>query len=433
MNMIEEGVICECGKVHPPKNFGICIEKGAVKKLPEIVKSFGATKAFVVADKNTYKAAGELVCKIFDENATQYTKFVFNENEIEPDEHAVGSVVMHFDYKCDIIVGVGSGVINDVCKILSRISGLKYIIVGTAPSMDGYASASSSCIRSGLKISLDSKCPDYIVGDLDILCKAPERMIASGLGDMVAKYVSICDWRISNLVNGEYYCEKIAAFVRDILKKCVAEPTKLMNRDVEAVKAVFYGLVASGLAMNYAGVSRPASGVEHYISHVWDMRAQEFGTPCDFHGIQCAIGTLMSLKYYEKIKTITPDKQKAMDFVENFSYDEWKKTLSEYIGKAADAMIALEEKEGKYDVSKHSARIDKIIDNWDKIISIIEQELPSSSELEKLLDIIGCPKTASEIGIDEKDNPLSFAATKDIRDKYVLSRLAWDLGVIDEL
>ena len=139
------------------------------------------------------------------------------------------------------------------------------------------------------------------------------------------------------------------------------------------------------------------------------------------------------LLFYEKIKKITPNREKAKKFVASFSYDEWKKVLSDYLGKAADAMIALEEKEGKYDVIKHSARLETIIENWDKILDIINEELPKASEIKKLLDVIGCPTRASEIGIDEKDNAKAFASTKDIRDKYVLSRLAWDLGVIDEI
>ncbi len=202
------------------------------------MKDFGCKKAFVVADENTYAAAGDRVCNILKDTDSKYTKFVFPCGKLEPNEQNVGSVIMHFDDECDIIVGVGSGVINDICKIVSRVTGRKFIIVATAPSMDGYASATSSVIRDGLKISLASRCPDYIVGDLDILCKAPERMLVSGLGDMIAKYVSICEWRLSNLINGEYYCEKVAALVRKTLTDCVADPKGLVNRDEKAVKAV---------------------------------------------------------------------------------------------------------------------------------------------------------------------------------------------------
>ena len=140
---------------------------------------------------------------------------------MEPDETNVGLAIMHFDPSVDAVLGVGSGVVNDISKIVSNISNKFYCIVGTAPSMDGYASATSSMTRDGLKISLPSKCADLIVGDIDILCNAPIKMMVSGLGDMLAKYISIAEWRISNLINGEYYCETIAQLVRTALKKCV--------------------------------------------------------------------------------------------------------------------------------------------------------------------------------------------------------------------
>lgn len=424
---------CKCGKIHSAKIDECISEKGAINKLSDIIKKYNGKKAFIVADTNTFKAAGENVCSVLDNSNIPYSKHIFKDDRLEPNESAVGSVVMHFDKECDIVIGIGSGVINDISKILANTAKCTYIIVATAPSMDGYASATSSVTRDGLKISLNSKCANVVIGDIDILKNAPLHMLKSGLGDMLAKYVSICEWRISNLITGEYYCERVANLIRNALKKCVDNADSLLTRDEEAVKAVFDGLVLGGVAMNFAGLSRPASGVEHYFSHVWDMRGEEFKTPVDLHGIQCAIGTLMALKIYEKIKLITPDKEKSIAYAENFKYEEWKETLKAFLGKAADAMIEIEEKEQKYSVKKHSARFDIIADNWDKILKIIDEELPSSKDIEKLLDKINAPKTPSQIGIDEKDNSTAFKATKDIRDKYVLSRLAWDLGVIEEI
>lgn len=430
---IEDNKKCECGKVHSALIDKCITEKGAINKLPDVIKKYNGKKVFVVADVNTFKAAGKKVCSVLEESSIPYSKHIFINTELEPNENAVGSVVMHYDKECDIIVGVGSGVVNDISKILANVTNNTYVIVATAPSMDGYASATSSVTRDGLKISLNSKCANVIIGDTDILKDAPLHMLKSGLGDMLAKYVSICEWRISNLITGEYYCEKVANLIRNALKKCVDNADRLLDRDEDVVQAVFEGLVLGGVAMNFAGLSRPASGVEHYFSHVWDMRGEEFKTPVDLHGIQCAIGTLMSLKLYEKIKVLTPDKEKALEYAENFSYEEWKKTLIDFFGKAANAMIEIEEKEQKYSVEKHRERFEIISKNWDKILKIIDEELPSSKEIEKLLDKIEAPKTPSQIGIDEKDNHTAFKATKDIRDKYVLSRLAWDLGVIDEI
>lgn len=407
--------------------------KGALAKLPQLVKQFGGKKVFVLADVNTYQAAGKQVCRLLEENNISYTSYILPMEAPEPDEYTVGSAIMHFDVTCDLVIGVGSGVINDVGKILSNVSDKPYFIVGTAPSMDGYASASSSMSRDGLKISLPSKRADIIIGDTDILKKAPDRMLQAGLGDMIAKYVSICEWRIAHLITGEYYSEDIAELVREALKRCVENAEGLLKREDQAVEAVFMGLVTSGLAMAYAGVSRPASGVEHYFSHIWDMRGLEFGTSVDLHGIQCGVGTLLAARLYEQIRKIEPDKEKALAYAQSFDGEQWNEQLRSFLGKGAEAMIALEKKEQKYNVDRHQERLEIILQNWDEILKIIEEELPTAAEIEKLLDTIGAPKTVAEMGIQEDQLHLTFKATKDIRDKYVLSRLAWDLGVIEEV
>lgn len=429
---ISPDTVCECGKCHSAQVDDVIVKKGAVNELPNVLSRYSAKKVFVVADVNTYEVAGKTVCDILDKNNFTYTKYVFADKNLEPDEKSVGSAFMHFDNSCDTIVGVGSGVINDICKILATVSKLPYIIVGTAPSMDGYASATSSMARDGVKVSLNSKCPNVIIGDIDIVKNAPMRMLQAGLGDMLAKYVGVCEWKIANIISGEYYCERIATLVRTALKKCVDNADGLLKRDETAVAAVFEGLIITGLAMSYAGVSRPASGGEHYMSHVWDMRALEFGLKADLHGIQCALGTLYSARLYQKLKSHTPDKAKALDYVKSFDFAKWSDELRAFVGSPAEPMIALEEKEQKYNKCAHEKRLDVIIDNWQSIVNAIDCEMPTGDEIYALLDKIGAPKTAEEIGVDPEILPLTFKATKDIRDKYVLSRLVWDLGIIDE-
>ncbi len=422
------GKMCGCGKLHTFTS-KVVVGQGAISKLSQIVKDFNVKKAFVIADKNTYKVAGETVSRLLENNSFIVNSYVYGADNLEPDEANVGLAIMNFKTDSDIIIGVGSGVINDIGKIVAAVSNKPYIIVATAPSMDGYASATSSMTCDGLKISLPSKCADVIIGDTDILCAAPLKLLSSGVGDMLAKYVSICEWHISNLINGEYYCDEIAELVRKSLKKCIDNADGLLKRDKSAVASVFEGLVVCGAAMKYAGVSRPASGVEHYLSHIWDMRAVEFKTPCELHGIQCALGTAIALKMYEKVLTFTPNKALAIAKTEEFDYEMWSNELRKFLGKGAESMIALEEKEGKYNLTSHKKRLEVIINNWDKITQIIKEELPSSKDFEALLDKLGLPKTMQEIGLDENILPMTFKATKDIRDKYVLSRLCWDLGI----
>lgn len=429
-NLKAEG--CACGKQHLFKS-RIITGENAIDKLPEILESLNCKKPFILADCNTYEAAGEIVLNLLHKKGIKAERYILSKAILEPDESNVGLAAMNFLPACDAVIGVGSGVINDISKIIANIADKPYIIVGTAPSMDGYASATSSMTMEGLKISLNSKCADVIIGDTNILCKAPVQMMISGLGDMLAKYVSICEWRISNIINGEYYCEDIASLVRASLKKCVDNAEGLINKEKKAVEAVFEGLILCGAAMKFAGVSRPASGTEHYLSHIWDMRSAEFGTPAEFHGIQCAIGTLIAVKLYEKIKIITPERKKAFEYVENFDLYSWSETLREFLGKGAESMIALEEKERKYDKESHKKRFEIIAEKWDDIQSVIKEELPSTDELQSLYTKVGLPKTMAEIGLDEEILPLTFKVSKDIRDKYVLPRLCWDLGIINEI
>ena len=424
---------CSCGRTHDVAIDAVIVGQGVLQQLPELLRKYQSKKPFVLADKNTRKAAGETVCDILRQNGFAFTSFVFQQDILEPNEEAVGSAFMHFDSSCDLIIGVGSGVINDIGKILSNISGRKYFIVATAPSMDGYASATSSMSMDGLKVSLNSRCADVIIGDIDILKHAPEHMLKAGLGDMLAKYISITEWRIGNLITGEYYCERVAQLIRSALKKCVDNAEGLLKRDENAIQAVFEGLVIGGVAMAYAGVSRPASGVEHYFSHVWDIRGLEFGTQVDLHGIQCAMATMKAVSLYEAVKSIVPDKEKAYAAVDAFDYTDWSAQLRSFLGNSGETMIAQEQKERKYDKSTHPARFRKIADNWDVILRIIDEELPSAEELHAVMNTIGISTDLNTIGVNRECAKLTFKATKDIRDKYVLSRLAWDLGILEEL
>ena len=432
MNDFQKIFTCDCGKTHNAFIDQFIVEKNAISRLGEFVKKYNGTKAFILADKNTFIAGGEKAIAVLEQNSIAYSKYIFNEDNLAPNESAVGSAIMHFDKSCDIIVAVGSGVINDIGKILAKTTSHPYIIVATAPSMDGYASATSSMDMDGLKVSLRTVNANVVIGDIDILKTAPEHMLISGLGDMLAKFVSIAEWKIANIITGEYYCDKVANIVISALNECVKNAKGLLKRDDDAIKAVFNGLVLGGVAMNYAGLSRPASGVEHYFSHVWDMRGLEFNLKTDLHGIQCAVGTLYATKIYEQVKKVVPNREKALSFAKNFDYNAYCEFLKEFLGKGALSMIELDKKEQKYNLEKHEKRLAVIEKNWDKILEIIN-EMPSSNDIESLLDTIKAPKSASEMGIDESNLKSVFLATKDIRDKYVLSRLCWDLGIINQI
>lgn len=420
---------CACGKKHTFPLDEIISEKGAIYRVPDMLLKRGLKKPFLVFDENTYAACGGKLMEILGERGISYSQYKFT-GKVEPDEKATGALAIAFDLSCDAVIGVGSGVINDLCKIFAAKTGRYYIIVATAPSMDGYASATSSMSVAGVKVSVPSKCADVIVGDTDVLKAAPIKTFLSGLGDMIAKYVSIAEWKISHLINGEYYCETVADMMKAARDACVANAAELTERKESAVKAVFDGLVIGGLCMAYAGMSRPASGAEHYVSHILDMRGEEFGEKTETHGIQCAIATLAVAKIYDKLYELDLGKVACDKDAKNFNERAWEEEMRAFFGKAAVNMIELEKKERKFDAAGAAKRREIIIEKQAEIKKIIKEEMPSAKSLEKLFSSVGLPLDFKAAGIDADLNKIvKFTAA--IRDKYVASRLLFDLGITE--
>ena len=427
------GSLCSCGKKHSCDLKEVMVKPQALAELPDAVRRSGGSRVFIIADRNTFQAAGETVCARLEEAGIGHKCFVFPDQELKLNNTAVGEVILNFDQSCDMILAVGSGTIGDLSKLAASVAKRPLVTVATAPSMDGFASATSSVILNGTKVSLASCAPVVIVADLDILCAAPFSLLQAGIGDMLAKYISICEWRISSLVTGEYYCEEIASLMRAAVEDCVAQAEGLRDRRPEAVETVFKSLVMSGMAMSFAGLSRPASGVEHYFAHLWDMRALEFATPVQHHGIQCGVATLFSLKLYDLIKKITPDRTRALAYVESFSLEDWNRQLTEFLGVSAKALIEREKSEGKYERKGHGQRLERIMHSWGQILQIISEELPKEEDLRQVLRTMELPLTPQEIGMTSEEVKETFLATKDIRDKYIASMLVWDLGVIESI
>ncbi|MBO4836711.1 MAG: sn-glycerol-1-phosphate dehydrogenase [Clostridia bacterium] len=426
-----EGHACACGRTHKMDMDFLRIEPGAVRFIPEGLKAIGGTKPFIVCDENTKKAAWGEVKPILDEAGIPYTLYCFSTEHVEPDEHAVGSLTMAYDPSCDCVMGIGSGVINDCCKVLCHAIGKKQMIVGTAPSMDGYASNSSAMIRERVKVSLYNAAPAAIICDTEIMRHAPMRMLWAGFGDMLAKYIALCEWRFSHLITGEYYCENIAGLVRESLRRVTENAPGLKDRDEKAVRAVVEGLVLSGIAMSYAGISRPASGLEHYFSHLWEMMALDRGTPYELHGIQVGVGTLITLKLYKDIRRLTPDRKTAEEFMASFSDEEWQKMIRSIFGKAAETVIQMEHNVfHKNDPARHAIRLQKILNNWDEICSFMDEELPDADSIAAMMKNLGMPMVPADINISREDTEKAFIGSRDIRDKYLSSSLLWDMGLL---
>ena len=305
---------CACGKSHKVDIQAIRVGSGVMQELPGILRDLGASHIFLVADNYTYEAAGRQVEQLLDQAGLAYHKRVFQtETPLVPNEYALGSVLAAMTSQDDMLLAVGSGTLNDVTKYVSARTGIPYVIAATAPSMDGYASTVAPTILDGFKTTLPAVYPAAIVADVDILKDAPMPMLTAGFGDIIGKFTSLADWRLSHQLNGEYYCPEVAGVIEAAVETCAANAQALAQREPQAIQAVTEALILSGLAMGMVGVSRPASGAEHQMAHYWEMDALRRGEEHPLHGNAVGVGTVLAASLYEMAVEYLPQGFAAPD------------------------------------------------------------------------------------------------------------------------
>ena len=429
-----EGYDCACGKHHAVDLPWMRIERGALNALPEALNAVDAHHPFVVCDDNTYRAAGARVEEVLKGAGVPFQTYIVpcRHDRIAPSEWELGSMMMHFDPACDFILGVGSGVVNDLSKVFAHATGRKSGIVGTAPSMDGFASNSASMEVNNVKSTLYNASPAFILLDTQILAQAPERMLWAGLGDMAAKYCSVCEWRIANIVIGEYYCEEVADMMRVSLQKIMAAAPRLMSRDPDAVQPIAEGLVTAGLGHGLrAGLAPGLRAGTLLLPRLGDAGAgaRRALRPARHTGGRGHDADLPGAFLAPAGQARPRARRKA-----HARFDEavWAENIRRIFGKTADEILRAEKKFRKNDPAAHQKRLDTILSRWDEIMRAIDEEMPSLDELRAVLEPTGMPLTPADIGISAQDVADAFVGSRDIRDKYLCSSLLWDLGLMDE-
>lgn len=291
---------CSCGRKHSVDIRRIAVGSGMLPEIAAILAPFKEGKLFLMADRNTYAVYGRKVEQTLSESGFRLRSFVFPNTEmLVPDEKALGRLLIEIDKGSSAIVAVGSGSLNDLARVLSHKLDIPYLIAGTAPSMDGYASVVSPLIIEGFKTTYEGVYPYAVVADLDVMAQAPMEMIHAGFGDVLGKLTALADWRLSRELNGEYYCPTSATLVESALKKCEESAEGLAKRDATAIRYLTEALILTGVAMGLVGNSRPASGAEHHLAHYWEMDALAKGMEHPLHGNSVGAATAAIASVYE--------------------------------------------------------------------------------------------------------------------------------------
>ena len=288
---------CGCGKEHKIMVKDIIIESEAIKKLSMIMEKEGFKNITIICDENTYAAAGEEIKEIIPKG-----NFIKLKSEnLHANEITVQNVYECLSVENDVLIALGSGTIHDITRYVAYNKDIPFISVPTAASVDGFVSTVAAMTWRGYKKTFTAVSPIYVVADTDIFKEAPYRLTASGVSDLIGKYTALVDWKISSIVIGEYICNKVCNMEIDAVNKLCECVDDLVLGKSEAYEQLMYALILSGLAMQIIGNSRPASGAEHHMSHLWEMEVINKHLDA-YHGEKVSVGLILVMEEYKKIK-----------------------------------------------------------------------------------------------------------------------------------
>lgn len=395
---------CVCGREHELRTKLVVCEYGALKNFDKYMEDCGLTGfRTVIYDTNTYNLPS-----ITHVPADQ--EIVLEAKGLHSEKGLIENMMTMLERTPDYIVVVGGGTLMDFGRYSAWKLGIPFVAIPTIVSSDGFTADICSIIIDGQKKSIPMQAADAVICDMDVVSGAPMFLSIAGVQDIMAKYVSIADWKIAHLVSGEYFCPMVCDMAQealDIMVRCAHELAEGKEPDFEAMA---YTQMLSGLTMQILSNSRAASGAEHLVAHLVEMKPRGFENAHGMHGECVGIGTIMCASAYHKLAERETIEVKPFEPVD----EQW---VRDVFGELADGIL----KENENDVLKTFAP-ENIKEKWPQIREIIAT-IPKAEELIELYTKIGAKHSLEELGIDESVREEFLDISSAIRNRLTLARM----------
>ncbi len=394
---------------------------------------FGGQGAIVVADGNTFPAAGrDVQASLEREGVVGHGPFIFGQH-VHADIECVEELENFLRPLPSIPVAVGSGTLNDLTKLASHRLNRPYMVVGTAASMDGYAAFGASILKDGSKETMECPGPWAILADLETIGCAPAGLNSYGYGDLLAKIPAGADWILADAAGAEPIRKPVWDTVQAFLRSWVGEPAAIPAREPASLAHLLNGLVMSGLAMQEMLTSRPASGAEHQFSHLWDMQNHTYRGEAPSHGFKVGIGTLASIALFDDLLARdigSLDVEKAAAAWPSLETHENR--ILELFGPGGLARRAQAEMRAKY-VSGDALRTQllRLRDGWGELSARLRAQLISFQEAREMLRKAGCPYDPAQIGISRARFRLAHEQVCYLRRRYTVLDALQRMGLFE--
>ena len=400
----------------------------------------GVRKAIVVEDPRTRAVVGGRAAELLRAAGIDVAEHVINPDG--SDFHATYDKVEEVRGAVAAAAGavpvaVGSGVVNDLAKRASGELGLRYMVVGTAASMDGYTAYGAAITKDGMKQTLECRAPLGCIVDSAVAAAAPREMTASGYADLIAKIPAGADWILADAVGAEAIHPLAWKLVQEPLRDTLSDPAGCASGDERQVRKLCEGLVMSGFAMQAMGSSRPASGTEHQIAHYWDMEDLSFGGRPVSHGFKVGIGTLASTATLEflleqDLSTLDADAAAAAWWP---SFDAVRATFPEvFPGRPAHVRRAELEFAKKFPTREALRRELAVIrDGWAGLSARLRAQLLPFADVKDRLAKAGAPYEPEQIGVTRARFRETYAGVPYMRARYFGADVVQRLGLMPAL
>jgi glycerol-1-phosphate dehydrogenase [NAD(P)+] len=383
--------------------------------------------ALVVMDQNTREAAGARTAKALTDAGVRVRELVFPQRSgllagTDEVERVRGQL-----RDGDVPIAVGSGVVTDIVRYAAHLSGVDFVSVPTAASMDGYASSVAALQLQGVKVTFPARAPAAIFADPGVAAAAPPELTRSGIGDLLAKATARVDWLAAHLLYGEPFSERVQKRVGEPLAVAVANVPALLAGDEEAIEALLGGLVQSGIAMAIAGNSRPASGCEHHASHFWDLLAARGLRAHTPHGLQVGYAShfamrLQSFAFAGGVASLVPPAP-----VEH----PLGKSTREWLGEPSpDIVAAVSDKRKFVDAVPTSWPGDA--EGWERVRAGIAPALQDFPRVSDALLRAGIPAEPGYLDLDERTLRATFRYATRLRARYTTVDFLEGQGLLDQ-
>ncbi len=281
---------CACGRDHELRTKLVVCEYGALERFEQYMADCGLSgHRIVIYDTNTYNLPGMVHVRADQE-------IVLEAKGLHSEKGLIEDCMTRFEKTPDYVVVVGGGTLMDFGRYSAWRLGIPFVAIPTIVSSDGFTADICSIIIDGQKKSIPMQAADAVICDMNIIAGAPMFLNIAGVQDILAKHVSIADWKIAHIVSGEYFCDKVCAMAQealDIMDRCAHEIAAGKKPDLEAMA---YTQMLSGLTMQILSNSRAASGAEHLVAHLVEMKPKYFENAHGLHGECVGVGTLMCAK-----------------------------------------------------------------------------------------------------------------------------------------